>query len=265
MLLDRFLELLPGAFDDWNSSDVRPATQRFVQVLQKVPGMTTPNVLQLLNLAVGCLEPGEVYCEVGTYRGATLIGALLEQPGRHALAVDDFSLFDSGGTNHRALLDNLDAFGLRDRVRFFNQDFEAFFLGLRESEPSPIGVYLYDGGHDYRSQLLGLSHAIPFLADTALLIIDDRNTAAAQQAAWDFMALRPECRLLLDLPTPCNGHPSFWNGLYLLGWRRGTKNGYGADIFRRHRREELLRSLYAIQLAQLTVESGGVRMEPVEG
>jgi hypothetical protein len=51
----------------------------------------------LTNFAVGCLENDEVYAEVGCYHGATLIGALLNQPTAKALAADNFSEFDLGG------------------------------------------------------------------------------------------------------------------------------------------------------------------------
>jgi len=42
-----------------------------------------------------------------------------------------------------------------------------------------------------------------------------------QQPNRDFLATHDECRLVLDLPTPGNGHPSFWNGLQVLAWERG--------------------------------------------
>jgi len=40
--------------------------------------------MQLLNFAVECMESDEIYCEIGTYRGSTLIGALLNHPERMA-------------------------------------------------------------------------------------------------------------------------------------------------------------------------------------
>jgi hypothetical protein len=212
MNYERFFERLPGLYEGWGTPAAHPRSTQFQQVLRRVRGMTSAGVLQLLNWAVSCLGPGEAYCEVGCLQGATLIGALLGNPGRAARAADNFCEFEPGGCNRAALLENLSAFGLRPQVRLHEQGFEEF-LRAERGGGLRVGVYLYDGAHDYRSQLLGLLLAVPLLAERALLVVDDSNCPTARQAAWDFMAARPECRLLLDLPTPGNGHPSFWNGL----------------------------------------------------
>jgi len=72
----------------------------------------------LLNFAVECMESDEIYCEIGTYRGSTLIGhCSLNHPERMA-AVDNFSEFDTFGVNLDKLTDNLSNFGLQDKVYF---------------------------------------------------------------------------------------------------------------------------------------------------
>jgi hypothetical protein len=238
----RFLEHLPYLYEGWGTAAVRPRSPRFGHVLERVAGMTTANVLQLLNGAVGCLEEGEVYGEVGCFQGATLIGALLHHPRAAAVAADNFSAFDPQGRNEGLLRQHLAAFGLAERVRFHAQDFEDFLMGLRD-EGIRLGVYLYDGAHDYRSQLMGLLLAVPLLAERALLVVDDRNGAAVQQATWDFLAARPECRLLLDLPTAGPGPPTFWNGLSVLGWDARQDHGYGVAAFRRARQPAVLESI----------------------
>jgi len=43
----------------------------------------------LLNFAVDCMEPDDIYCEVGC-QGATLI-ELIDHPGQMAYAVNNFS------------------------------------------------------------------------------------------------------------------------------------------------------------------------------
>lgn len=215
----RFMQQLPNLYHHWGNEAVQPKLKHFQTVLQQIQGMTTVNVLQLLNFAVACMEPGEVYCEVGCFQGSTLTGALLNHPDRMAYAIDNFSEFDVANENQSKLMQNLSAFGLDDQVFFCDQDFEAFFADLRALETTDrIGVYLYDGAHDYRSQLMGLLLVKPFLADRALIIVDDSNWAPVQQANWDFIAAHPQCQLILDLPTPDNGYPTFWNGLQVLSW-----------------------------------------------
>jgi hypothetical protein len=213
----QFFRQLPDCYVEWGKPSVQPKTERFQQLLEQVPGMTSANVLQLLNWAVACLEPGEVYCEVGSFQGATLVGALLEHPEAKALAVDNFSEFDPDGQNYARLQHNLARFGLEQQVAFQRCAFEDFFRDQRRAPPT-LGVYFYDGAHDYRSQLLGLLLAKPFLAAQALVVVDDSNCPAVWQANRDFIATQPECRQVLALPTPGNGHPSFWNGLEVLVW-----------------------------------------------
>jgi hypothetical protein len=250
---DRFETQLPFLYANWSTDRVSPKSQRFQDVLHRVTGMTTVNVLQLLNFAVECLEEGESYAEVGCFHGATLIGALLDHPGCKAYAVDNFSEFGLDGKNETALHRNLASFGLLEQVAFHNMDFEEFFLGFPDQHLS-LGVYLYDGSHDYRSQLLGMLLARPFLAERAVLVIDDANCPAVQQATWDFLAAEPACRILLELPTRGNRDPAFWNGVYVLSWDRGRPQPLAWPAFKARRQADLLESLDVLQSVTLKRE-----------
>jgi hypothetical protein len=262
MDLPRFHRELPGLYLDWGRPSVRPVGEQSKSVLRRVRGMTTAGVLELLNHAVGCLEGEECYLEVGSYHGATLIGALLGHPGRLAHAADNFTEFDPAGSNHATLLANLGAFGLAGQVRFHRQHFEPLLRGLRGSGVR-VGVYLYDGAHDYRSQLLGLLLAVPLLAARALVVVDDGNFPAVKQATWDFMSVCPAARLLFDLPTPQNCHGSFWNGLQVLAWEAGADNGYDWPALAAARQTGLLASLDLLQEVQLSREGKRIAVSPV--
>ncbi|MGK7894089.1 MAG: hypothetical protein AB4372_10800, partial [Xenococcus sp. (in: cyanobacteria)] len=110
--------------------------------------------MQLLNHAVECTEPDEIYCEIGTTQGLTLIGALSGHTETMAYAVNNFSNFDSTGELQQELLENLQQFNLESQVFFCDQDFEEFLLELRDIETeNNIGVYFYNGSPDYRSVL----------------------------------------------------------------------------------------------------------------
>jgi protein O-GlcNAc transferase len=93
----QFLKHLPARYDNWGQVSVHPRSARFQHILQHVRGMTSANLLQLLNAAVACLEPGEVDCEIGSFQRATLIGALLDNAPHVALAADNLSEFDPHG------------------------------------------------------------------------------------------------------------------------------------------------------------------------
>lgn len=263
MDISGFVERLPGLYQQWGEPSVQPSSDSFREVLGRVKGMTSSNVLQLLNCAVGCLEDGEVYGEIGCFQGASLIGALLGNANRLACAADNFAEFDPKRENEAALMRNLEAFHLRAQVRFEPIGFEEFLLNLRGSA-TKLGVYFYDGAHDYRSQLLGLLLAVPLLAKRALIVIDDSNWPAVRQATWDFLAAHSECRVLFELPTPANRHPSFWNGLLVLAWEQATCNGYDWRTLRSQRQPALLESIYALQAVNLKIERGRIRIVPAK-
>lgn len=239
-----FFDQLPTHYDRWGEETVQPKVPQFQQVLEQVYGLTTPNVLQLLNLAVGFLEPGELYCEIGCFQGATLIGALLGQGQAMACAVDNFSDFDEPDGHLNQLMANLAQSGLTDQVWFCHQDFEEFFAELRHlGTTDRIGVYFYGGAPDYRSQLMGLLLVQPFLADRALIVVDNSNWDTVQQACWDFIATYPQCRRLLHLPTSTNRHPSFWNGIQILSWDRHQTQAYDWQILQEYRNPPFIQSL----------------------
>jgi predicted O-methyltransferase YrrM len=211
----KFIDTLPALYEDWMHESVRPKSNDFQEILEKVQGMTKPAVMQMLNWAVECMEPDELYCEIGCYLGSTLIGAMQYHPDKIAYAVDNFSEFDPEGENLKKLTEHIEMFGLRNQVKFHNQGFQDFFLKLRESKATSkkIGVYFYDGAHDYRSQMLGYLLARPFLAERALIVVDDTNDATVQLSIQDFITAEPNCKLLVSL---LGG--GFWNGIHILSW-----------------------------------------------
>jgi predicted O-linked N-acetylglucosamine transferase (SPINDLY family) len=216
MNYQRFIEQLPNLYDNWASDSVVPKSQQFEPIIKQVKGMTTANVMQLLNLAVACLEPDEVYCEVGCFQGASLIGALLEHPEQMAYGVDNFSEFDRLGDSFDNLIANLSNFNVENQVIFCPQDVEEFFFELTASQiEEKIGLYFYDGAQDYRSRLMGLLLVKPFLADQALIVLGHCNWEATYQASLDFMAAHPQSNLLLEFSA---NHSTGWNGLQVMSW-----------------------------------------------
>jgi protein O-GlcNAc transferase len=252
----RFLHQLPALFDDWGQPTVRPKSERFQQALSQMQGMTTPSVMQVLNFALDCAAPNELYCEVGTFRGSTLVGALLGHGDRMAYAVDNFSEFDPDGSGLEELLYNLKLFELEEQVYFCNQDFQQFFLELQElNADDKIGVYFFDGAHDYRSTLMGLLMAKPFLADQALILLDDANWPTVQQAYWDFLSVSVEAQVLMQLATPVPCHASFWNGIHILSWDRFRSSNYPPATFREQTHPSVLKAIYNVQLLEQRSES----------
>ncbi len=227
----KFIKQLPELYNNWGQESLQPKSEQFQQVLDQVQGMTTANIMQLLNFAVACLEPGEIYCEIGCGQGVTLIGALLNHPEQVAYAVDNFLDLDVSGNPLENLTDNLAQFHLEEQVVFCNQDFEDFFIELRELDlKNKIGLYLYNGRDDYRSVLLSLLLVKPFLADKAFSIITN-NTETVEQAVWDFLATNTECKFLSNA------------GIYILSLDINNRELYNSNTFKAKRNQLVIQAI----------------------
>ncbi len=197
---------------------LHPTDRRLKDVLGAIPAMATENKLMLLNRAVANLEPGEVYVEVGCYQGATLVGAALGNAGARLFGCDNFSQFDGAGEKLKA---NLNIWTASGQVAFHDMDYREF-LARAPWRPARIGVYFYDGSHSFEDQFEGLRHALPHFSDRALVIVDDTNKRAARSANALFARIVPGFEPLLDLPTPGNHHPTWWNGVQVFRMRRNA-------------------------------------------
>lgn len=227
------IEQLPELYENWGQDSVYPKSDQFQKVLDKIQGMTTANVMQLLNFAVEFLEPGEIYLEVGCCQGATLIGVLLNHPELVAYGVGNFVEWDFDG-NLQKFYKNLNLFAIEIRVIFYNQLFEDLFLELREVDlEDKIGIYFYNSSSDYRSQLLSLTLVEPFLADKAVIIIASTDEATSQ-AILDFMATHRHCKLFCNL------------GVYILVWDVNKVHNYEADFFISRRNHLLIQSIKGV-------------------
>lgn len=95
-------------------------------------GMTSSNILKVLNLAAKSLDKGESYLELGTYTGLTVIGAMLKNEDKQFIAVDDFSQYGGSAVE---LLENIHAFfpqGIPQGFCFYNLAIEKFFQNYSE-------------------------------------------------------------------------------------------------------------------------------------
>ena len=210
---DRFLRELPERFDDFPSSEV-PRDPRFAEILAEVKGLATANTLALLNHAVSLLPEGESYVEVGTFHGASLIAALMDNRDKDAVALDSFTM---GNGALERVLRNLDRFGLRGVPTVVAGDAFELVRGGALADRR-VGVWYYDAAHDYESQVEGLRIAEAHLAPGALLIVDDSDWPRVGKAIDDYLNAQPRARRILDLPGEDHGHPQWWSGMQVLAW-----------------------------------------------
>jgi predicted O-methyltransferase YrrM len=200
-----------------------PIVAASIDLCPDVTGMMSLKKQRLLNLAFAQLAPTEGYLEVGTYQGKSLLSAMLDNPKRTVHACDNFSQFDVNSLSITRT--NLRRYGLLNDVVFYDCD----FLSIYDAEhlPAPIGLYFYDGAHDDNSQYLGIKQVEPFLANEALVLVDDWRFAPDSQSYARAATLRAaeesehDWTLLNELPARFNGdRASWWNGVGVLSFRR---------------------------------------------
>ena len=212
MDVDRFEPALHALFDEFPVSP-QPNGRRFTRILDEVPGLTRENNLALLNLAASMLEPGETYVEVGSYRGTSLIGAMVGNDDADFVAIDNFSM---SGSSRSDLERNLEHFALELPTIIEGNAFEVVPAGALAGKS--VGVYYYDDGHTYEKQLDGLRMIEPWLADRALLIVDDTDWPDVERATRDYLDQQPKARLLVWIPGKDNGYPAWWEGVKVFAW-----------------------------------------------
>jgi protein O-GlcNAc transferase len=220
--VDRFAAELPGLFDDFPRSEI-PRGRRFDDVIDGIPNLATENVLALLNLAASLLGPDESYVEVGSFYGASVIGAMRGNTGDF-VAIDRFS-FEVPEVRGRPLPKASRA-GLEDSLVRFGADsatilegdafdlIEGGALGDRR-----VGVYYWDGPHDYDGQLRGMRAIEPWLAPEALIVVDDYDWEAVAQATHDYVSTEPRAGLLVEIGGEAADQVWWWDGVAVVARR----------------------------------------------
>lgn len=216
-------------------------------VCSEVGGFSAPKLMRVLNLAVQCLEEDEIYLEVGTNQGRTLIGALVDTPCARAISVDNFSQFNENGKAKDILLDNIWKHHIENIVLVFDQGCTEFFRevmpklnkvgvasdfgGVDFVPMGKIGVYFYDGNHDTEIGYNALVDATPFLADKAIILVDDFSGPGVWESVRLFLNKYPKTKILFAMST--NNFPfpnnSWWNGIIALEWNGEDKSDQWAE------------------------------------
>ncbi|MDX1619823.1 MAG: class I SAM-dependent methyltransferase [Nitriliruptorales bacterium] len=232
METNAFLRELRGVFDGDFHRDVPPAGP-FLEIAADVEGLTTPHVMALLNVAVGHLGPTERYLEVGSYKGRSLLGAMAGYDHDRFTAIESFREFGMDTERgRRTLLDNLERWQARDRVQLLVGD--AFDLLEPAAEPldGPVGVYFYDGVHGALAHYLALGIVEPFLADEALVVVDDASWPVVSRQTDRYEARHDSYQSVLTLDARHERDPRWFNGVRILRYRRESPapRRHGFDV-----------------------------------
>lgn len=199
-----------------------------LQEVEGLSGFSGKKLIGTLQRLAKNMQADTCYLEIGVFQGLTLlsVGSVTTAP---VFGIDNFAFFDPKGQNLNLVKQRQQKLQLTN-VHLINKDYEDALAEL----PTAIGdkkisVYFIDGPHDYRSQLVCLLFALPYLADDAVIIVDDSNYAHVRQANRDFLVAHPEFKLLFETYT--EAHPQnlkgerrkeaengWWNGVNVIVW-----------------------------------------------
>jgi predicted O-methyltransferase YrrM len=209
-----------------------PRDRRFRRLMDDVAGMASENKLALLNFAASLLPAGEAYLEVGSFKGLSIIAAMLGNEQAQFYAIESFREFGVDPPSTRRELErNLEHWNVRDRLHLLIGD--SFDL-LRDGRAihAPVGVYFYDGNHGRLAQHLALGVVEGLLAEQALVVVDDASWPVVRSTSQAYASRHAGYELLFDLPSEREYDPKWWNGLLVYGYRRpaGAAPGGGFDL-----------------------------------
>lgn len=171
-------------------------------------------------------DAGHHYLEVGVFQGLSLLSVSMAVDNE-AYGIDNFAFLDPDKKNFGIVEQRKAALNITN-ARIINQDYEDALLSLPSHiGDRKIGLYFVDGPHDYRSQLVCLLFALPYLADNAVIVVDDCNYVHVRQANQDFLKAFPVFKLFFQSYTdthPINmtaeqkkaAEAGWWNGVNIL-------------------------------------------------
>lgn len=218
MNIDQFMRDLPTHYDNFLAPTAFSEPKFEYRADIPYPyGACTPFIGHMLNYAVSMLPHDEAHLHIGVYCGLSLAYAMTNNFDKIHYANDDFS---HAPDIDKQFFDWMETHGFMPHVRFQTGD---CFAMLNMNPPfiqHKIGVYFYDAGHTYENQLNALRLAEPYLADEAIIIIDDTNWEEPARANRDWVAENSNAFLMFNLPTPGNCSTTWWNGIQVLGYRR---------------------------------------------
>jgi hypothetical protein len=199
-----------------------PSWQPDKDVLDGLSGSKTVGALQRL-AALFANEADTCYLEVGVFQGLTLLSVAGAVPTMPCFGIDNFSILDPEGRNLEVVRDRMARLG-SGNAKLINLDFQDALLSLGDHiGASRIGAYFVDGAHDYRSQLIGLLFALPYLHDNAVIVIDDANYAFVRQSTHDFLVSHPDFKMVFEAYSPA--HPANMDAATLVRWESDWLNG----------------------------------------
>ena len=155
----------------------------------------------------------EMYFEVGVLEGRTLAAAAFHNEQKTCWGCDTQEKYALGPAS------------FPPNVRYIPQSWEQVCL---VGFPKPLGILFYDGNHEAVAVYECLRALDPYLADEAVVVLDDWDRASTRQGAFAAAEVDGHYRLLREMPEYGDGltcaphHFGYYFGVAVWGYRRFT-------------------------------------------
>jgi hypothetical protein len=153
-----------------------------------------------------------MYLEAGAFRGVSICAAALGNPTQRFITVDNFSEFGGPDEECQANIGRWTS----GNVALVDSSIWTYLPTLT----APVGVWFYDARHEWSDQWRALAAIEPYLADEALVIVDDARWREVGTADTAFVAAHPRFDFVARYPSPQDSDPYWWNGLDVIAFRR---------------------------------------------
>lgn len=141
------------------------------EYVKKLNGLSSPKVWHTLN---NLCAQSDTYLEIGTYMGSSLLAALYGNDAK-AYACDNF-----------CMKPHLRGHFFRN-VRHLNYTFiEKDCFDIQSTEiQKKIGLYFFDGRHEYEDQYKAVTHFLPMMKKEFVYVCDDWSNGPVKNGTMD--------------------------------------------------------------------------------
>jgi len=213
ILYRTFNRVIPKNYRDFLNTKINDdnVKKNFLKLIE-VKRMATYSTFYLINSICKNINKGS-YLNIGFWNGFSLFSGMLDTQCE-VVGVDNFSEFD--GNNSEQLFKKKFNKIKKDNHHYLKLDALEYLKTCNKK----FDFYFYDALHTYEYQYEALSLATPLLNKGALIMIDDicwNYSNDPIEATKKFLNDNPnDYKLLLDVRTKYNKHPTFWNGYFII-------------------------------------------------
>ena len=187
-------------------------------------GFTTKYIGHLLNYATSLLGPDEAHVQMGGYCARTLAYALTNNQHKwHYLLVN----FEGDVQRRKNFYDWMDKYKFLPYLKVIEGDYQEMLRLAPSPLKRPVGVFFYSASRDYDTTLMALKLMQEHLSNKAMVIVDGTNLEGPAEAVEDWRFSCPNVYEIVNLPSFYTGHPTWFDGLRILGYEKGLRLSFG--------------------------------------